>query len=762
VRAHAEQVVDRFVPFLLLLTLVVFAIHKIVAHDVWWQLATGEWVLAHGVPSTDPFSYYTPDRPWIEMRWLYCVAIDLVRSAFGLNGLIVAKTIALVAAFGLLWWATPRRRWWAASFGVACALAIAHTRFQVRPELVSYVLLPAVLACLARYKAGGDRRWLYALPALQIVWTNAHTLFALGPVTVWIFVASEWAAAWIPFGPFRREPTRLSGERLKLAAIVAVLVTAACLVNPYFLRGALFPLQLFSQIREGNALDTLIDELRSPFELAGMTYYFLSYLVVVAASAATFWLDRRRVPLSRLAIWGAYLYLSALAQRNLALFGIVAGFAIAANLTEADEAGDLGGRLARAIPWTARAASILFALVMIPLVASDAYYRRTDTAKLFGFGVAEHRFPIRAMAFVRREGLPTPVLNSLGDGGYVLFEGGPKSVYVDGRLEVYGEAVISDAVRLLTTGEGVDALADRFGISTAVVRHKQEAALLQTLARSPAWAPVYFDESHVVFVRLTPATRETAERLRVDWRNPVVRDVEVPPELAPADPLAGLWPKAEVPRDEVALGQLYTSVGNLDAARRELEAAIARDPDDETANLYLGIIERATNREAEAKERLSRVDAELLERADVQRLAGSVYEQAGNPAAAVGAYQRAIELGDRSADAYTMLGRAALAAKRPEVARAAFLEAARRAPSAPVWNNLAVLSLASGDTASALRYFGASLEANPSQPGVLNQVGVLKLQTGDANGAREAFSHALAVDPSYQPARENLAKMGVR
>jgi hypothetical protein len=354
-------------------TLACFAVHKIVAHAVWWQLKTGDWVLSNSFPRTDPFSSFAPDRPWIEMRWLYCVVIHLLHKAFGLNALILAKTALLAVTFALLWWGVPRRRWWAANFGVACALAIAHTRFQIRPELVTYLLLTVTLVCLYRYKAGGDRRWLYALPVAQVVWTQAHTLFVLGPAVLWIFFASEWLATRLPFGPFRREPERVSAERLRSVAIVAALTTAACLVNPYFLEGALFPFQLFRQIRAGNVLDELIDEFRSPFELAGLTYFFLSYIAVALVSAASFWVNRRRASLSQLGIWAAFLYLSVLAQRNVALFGIVAGFAVAVNLSRADEAGDLRSSFGVALPWTARMTALLFVLVMVAAVASDAY-----------------------------------------------------------------------------------------------------------------------------------------------------------------------------------------------------------------------------------------------------------------------------------------------------------------------------------------------------------------------------------------------------
>jgi tetratricopeptide (TPR) repeat protein len=260
-----------------------------------------------------------------------------------------------------------------------------------------------------------------------------------------------------------------------------------------------------------------------------------------------------------------------------------------------------------------------------------------------------------------------------------------------------------------------------------------------------------------VFVRATPATADAVARLRVDWRHPVIPDVAIPPDLAPPDWLAGLWPKVALARDQVALGQLFTAAGNLDEAQREFEEAVARDPREETANLYLGLIDRATGREAEATERLGRVGAGTLARADVQTLAGSICEQAGNAPAAVEAYQRAVSLGDRSPGAYASLARASLAANRLDVARAALVELTKLDATNPAaWTNLAVVALRTGATEEALRYFDTSLKLRPNQPAVLNQVGAVKLQTGDAAGAREAFTRALAVDPAYQPARDNL------
>ena len=93
--------------------------------------------MENGLPSTDPFSYAFPDRPWIEPRWLYCVTIHGL-SSLGLNLLILFKAALLAAAFAVLSLSGDRRRPWAIWFGATLALSVAAERFLVRPELISF------------------------------------------------------------------------------------------------------------------------------------------------------------------------------------------------------------------------------------------------------------------------------------------------------------------------------------------------------------------------------------------------------------------------------------------------------------------------------------------------------------------------------------------------------------------------------------------------------------------------------------------------
>src|SRR5438093_9799049 len=85
------------------------AIREIWAVDLWWQLRTGQWIVDHrSVPSHDTLSYTAGDHPWIEMRWLYCVAAYLLWQVGGSTVLILCQAALVAAAFAVALW--PSRR----------------------------------------------------------------------------------------------------------------------------------------------------------------------------------------------------------------------------------------------------------------------------------------------------------------------------------------------------------------------------------------------------------------------------------------------------------------------------------------------------------------------------------------------------------------------------------------------------------------------------------------------------------------------------
>ncbi len=83
---------------------------------------------------------------------------------------------------------------------------------------------------------GRAPRAFLLLPLVQIAWVNSQGLFVLGPIVVGFALFD----AALRFGFFT--PERRAWWRTVLAA--SLVTGRACLLNPYFITGALYPLEL--------------------------------------------------------------------------------------------------------------------------------------------------------------------------------------------------------------------------------------------------------------------------------------------------------------------------------------------------------------------------------------------------------------------------------------------------------------------------------------------------------------------------------------
>jgi tetratricopeptide (TPR) repeat protein len=216
--------------------------------DVWWHVRAGQWIWHNQkVPTLDPFTFGSADRPWIDLHWLFQVWLAAVFAAVGVRGMIlmVSGVWTAVVLVGLT---AGRRRWpvWVATACWLPALVVMSARFSPRPEVFSLLGVALYLAILARTDDTPQLAW--TLPLIQVLWVNAQGLFVLGPVILIIYLADRLA------GRIQGLTTDGSEERFGRyrwwahVGGATVMVGLACLGNPYGLRGALLPLELLPKI----------------------------------------------------------------------------------------------------------------------------------------------------------------------------------------------------------------------------------------------------------------------------------------------------------------------------------------------------------------------------------------------------------------------------------------------------------------------------------------------------------------------------------
>jgi hypothetical protein len=246
----------------LLLLIATASLRRIWEVDFWWQYRTGELVATHGIPRVDPWSYVSMGNPWIEMRWLWCDLVYRTVQLGGFQAAVYLKVILVLATFGLVVAAARAWRAPASAAAVLLAAALASTqRFFVRPEMASFLFVALYLWIISRYRRQGGRI-IWVLPVLQVLWSNLHTQFLLGPALVGLLLVVEAARIpWTRRGGVEREA---AVRHLAMTGVVLIATCAACFLTPFGASGVSYGLGLFGEIHDPVFKD-LSDELKGTF-----------------------------------------------------------------------------------------------------------------------------------------------------------------------------------------------------------------------------------------------------------------------------------------------------------------------------------------------------------------------------------------------------------------------------------------------------------------------------------------------------------------
>lgn len=476
--------------------LAILAIRQLGSADIGFHLKAGNYILdGHGWPRTDPFTFTIRDHPYLDTSWGYQVLVALLHRAFGTSGLVLFHAFLVMAIFWIVYrtarLATPDRL--ALPILLLLGAIASEIRFEVRPELISWTFLAAILYLLHR-RAEGLRSPIWAIVLIHFLWANIHALFVLG----WI------AEACFIIGLLFRD--RAIDRRLLAVFAASLLVT---LVNPYGWRGATFPLTLATRLQEQNLFTQTIGEFASPFALrlsAHFPFYprvpifaFRLFAILTLLSLAQSWRQKRYWSIL---VWLAFIALSSRMIRNIPLLVIATLPAAAWGLPLLSFPGRFGG-LRRLAPRLSQAVLVIvgcIAIVTAIRVYNDAYYIASRRLQRFGIGVSRVSLPVEAADFALRSGLRGPVLNHLNFGGWLMWRL-QDPVFIDGRLEVVGEQFFEYYHRVLTSPEQLESCVDRYGIRWVVFPYALSPGLLSRMGKDPRWTLVWADRVAVVFTR---------------------------------------------------------------------------------------------------------------------------------------------------------------------------------------------------------------------------------------------------------------------
>lgn len=459
---------------------VLFSIHTLtsVHQDIGRHLALGKIIWeTHQVPTTNLFSYTASDFPFINHHWLSEVFLYGLYLMGGLTGLIVAKALLCGLVFLLVFftWYRSDGVWVAASAGVL-SLFIFIERTDVRPEIVSFLFLAWFLFVLV----GQRDRLLWTLPVVQLLWVNSHIYFFMGPMMLACALLAEYFQS------------REIGIRFKKLSWITLASLGALFINPFFWRGALYPLFIFSNYGYS------IVENKSPFFLQDFGYpQFTTTMLFVGMGlvALSFALNYKNI---RNNVFGLLLsfitaVFSLIMIRNYPLFALVLVPVVAKNFYEYG----MRDTRARSIGF------VLAALLLMFSITDNQFYAQAGLGRRFGLEVP--RGAEGAIQFVRDHKLRRPMFNNFDIGSYLIWKLPEEKVFIDGRPEAYPDNFIQDIyIKMQEDPVAWEKYSKEYNIKLIFWAYTDitpwSQTFLQRIQKDPTWEEVYRGEGVILFV----------------------------------------------------------------------------------------------------------------------------------------------------------------------------------------------------------------------------------------------------------------------
>ena len=201
--------------------------------DVFYIIATGNYILFHGIPHTNPF-ITTPGVPVVIQNWAYCAMTAWVRQSFGTVGLFILTVLMIVGVYLVvrsLVVKTVTDPW----VRLICTVILTNLfgYLNLRPEILTFLLIILELYGIEKYQKTGKKRYLGMIPVAMFAEVNFHASY-------WIMHLIILLPYLVRFPCKRVTQTYMTGKMRGTLVFTAILSMPVLLVNPYGLENVTY------------------------------------------------------------------------------------------------------------------------------------------------------------------------------------------------------------------------------------------------------------------------------------------------------------------------------------------------------------------------------------------------------------------------------------------------------------------------------------------------------------------------------------------
>lgn len=465
---------DAFFFIWLMGCLFLLALAKIQDYDVWYHLMTGKVIIETGkIPNQDIFSHTMAGKPWIAHEWLSQSFLYFTYTHIGFRGLILFKAFMVIGTFAFVY-SLCKKSAGNSFIGVVLtfwgALVSAGSWLE-RPQMFSYFFFSFVLFTLAEFQ-NGNKRCLYILPPLCLLWVNMHSSFILLFVVMalWMFTFLLKERRGGNWGTFR----------------MVFLITCACaffsLLNPYGASIWAYPFNTL--LHKSHA--SLISEWQSPNFHLPQNLLFEGLFFLTLFSLA----EKSRFSLLDVLLFLLFSHMSLYSIRFFPLFGIAAPVLVSKRASLIFKKKD---------PLSSKDHPFINAFLISALFVLCIY--KFPKSNTFSECVDKSQFPVKAVNFIIRNNVQGNIFNEYDWGGFLIFKFYPgRKVFIDGRMDVYQDKVGQEFVDVIRFKENWKEILDRYRIKVLLIKTNSPFYLF--LRQGGDFKMVYRDSLSAVFVQM--------------------------------------------------------------------------------------------------------------------------------------------------------------------------------------------------------------------------------------------------------------------
>jgi hypothetical protein len=463
--------------------------------DFYWHLKTGQYLLeTRSIPSVDIFSFVKFGSEWVTHEWMSELFMYSVFKVFGYLGLIVLFSGIITATFSIAYrrcqQVAPHP--YVAGFALILGAAATIPTWGVRPQMFSMLFASIFVMVLGNYCRNVRTRAIWLLVPLTVLWVNMHAGFAMGVALIVLTIMSLLTdGLLLPGTSIKKEWPRVRSLCLLLAACIG----AVCL-NPSGARMYSYPFETLTS----HAMMQYIQEWKSP-DFHEPMFQALALLFLATFSALA--LSGKRPRPGQLLVLVVTALATLRSSRNVPFFALVAIPLLAEHSWQwviTQPWGQWLTKPERRETGSAAALKIVLNILLLLITPLTVIAIRVGNSVANQQATEAGLYPAAAADFIAKEKPPQPIFNEYVWGGYLIWRLYPEyRVNMDGRADVYGDALVEEFLAVHDGEPKWREALDRQGIRTVLV--KPDVPLASLLREDSAWQKVFEDNASIIFVR---------------------------------------------------------------------------------------------------------------------------------------------------------------------------------------------------------------------------------------------------------------------